>query len=101
MRMPVALLAPTSRGGPASDMEGVAMERAKKGEPEVIRYCGPEGKFVSWQKAIPRVESTSNTQQKEMRIEPPRCGVSAIMNQRKRVRPESLDSSCRSGLRSG
>src|SRR5579863_5034818 len=84
MRTPVALLAPISRGGAASDIEGVEIGRAKNDEPffiwsEFSRYCGPEEKFVSWPEAIP-AETTSNIQQRETRIEPPRHGSCELSN---------------------
>src|ERR1700733_11032995 len=70
---PVALLAPTSRGGVENDMVGVEMGRANNGEPEFSKYCGPVEKFVSCPKAIPRVKIISRVQRKVTRIQPPAC----------------------------
>jgi hypothetical protein len=61
------LLAPTWSGESVNAMEGVEMERANNGEP-FIRYCGPEGKFVSWPNAIPRVERRNNIEHSETRM---------------------------------
>src|ERR1700683_1580395 len=89
--MPVALLAPTCSGGAANAMEGVEILRANKGEP-FVRYCGPEGKFVSWPIA-PRVESRNNIENSEMRMVTSELPQSQIMKQRDGSRRESLDSS--------
>jgi hypothetical protein len=52
-------------GGVESDREGVAMGWANSGEPEVIRYCGPTEKFVSWAAVI--LASTSSKQNRVAR----------------------------------
>ncbi len=56
--------------GTVSDIVGVEMGRANKGEPALTKYCGPLGKFVSWPEAIPSADITNRTQQKKTLIEP-------------------------------
>src|SRR5271169_52519 len=92
-RFSVALLAPTSRGGPVRDRDGVEMDCANSGEPwfvgpKLIRYCGPVAKFVSCPRAMPTAEMTSKVQHKGTRIEPSAVQrlLGIIMRQIKRPR---------------
>src|ERR1700688_3164473 len=71
IRSSVALAAPVSSAGPVMASVGVAMGRAKSGEP-VRRYWGPAGKFVFWAKDNVMGERNSTADRKERRIEPPR-----------------------------
>lgn len=64
----MASLAPTAGGGPASDMVGVAMERANVDEPEVTKYCGPLAKLVSWAESVAMAKDNRSEPQNRERI---------------------------------
>src|SRR5882762_7851816 len=70
MVLPPSERTTVSAGGRSNEYDGGTIGRANRGEPTVIKYCGPTGKLVSCAEATPT--SANNKKGKpQIRIEPP------------------------------